>query len=613
MGRLAASVRAGLREQGHLWRDLPWLLGRVGRAAPWSLAAWGLLTLLRAAVVGANLWAIHGAVNALARAGGPGAASPLPWLTTLAVVFIAGRLADPLEAYVRESVRLAAGAQLQAEAQEKTLGLPVEAFDDPSVQDRIHRVAEGADRRGPELVAEALSLWRTLPEIVAYGLAAALIAPWLPLVLLAAAVLLVRRLMRAGARVRALEVERTRDRRLADYYARLLTTRGSAAEVRLFGLREELLRRWRDTESSYLGERLRLMVRNAADAAAGNAGLTVLLCGSLLALVLLRSRVAPGSAALVLTAIGGLVNSVARLAFSGREFVDHAGYARDLRVLLLELPDDGARALSGAPSAPTHLAFPHPLRRGLRLEAVGYRYRGADRDALCDLHAEIAAGSVVALVGPNGAGKSTLAHLLCGLRRPSSGRILADGVDLTRVAPGEVRRHCAAVFQHPLRLPARVAENVAAGAADVAALDGVQRALAAAGLDLSAQAGPAVDGAAGLLLGPEFGGCDLSGGQWQRLAIARGLYRADADLLVFDEPTAALDPLAELALFERFAAMAAGRTALLIAHRLGPTRLADQVLVLEGGRLVEQGPPARLLAAGGHFARMFAAQAEWYR
>lgn len=606
---------AGPRERGRPLRDLPWLLARVGRAAPWPLVAWALLTLLSAALVGANLWAIHGAVNALARTGRPGAAPPLPWLITLAAVFIAGRLADPLEAYLRELVRIAAGARLQADAQEKTLRLPVVAFDDPALRDQIHRVAEGSDRRGPELVAEALSLLRTLPEVVAYGLAAGLIAAWLPVVLLVLTLLLVRRLMRAGARVRALEVERTRDRRLADYYAHLLTARASAAEVRLFGLRQELLRRWRSIEASYLADRLRLIVRNAADAAAGNVGLTAILSGSLLVVVLLHTRVAPGAAALVLTAIGGLVNGVARLGFTGRSFVEHAGYARDLRALLVELPAEEADPVAGTPAPATAVSFPHPLRRGIRLEGVGYRYPGAATDALCDLDVEIGAGSVVALVGVNGAGKTTLAHLLTGLRRPTSGHILVDGVDLDQVPLAEVRRHCASVFQQPIRLPARVAENVAAGRLEGKdAANAVQRALAAVGLDRSMLAGdtePRVSG--GVLLGPEFGGTDLSGGQWQRLAIARGLYRAEADLVVFDEPTAALDPLAELALFERFAAMAAGRTAVLISHRLGPTRLADQVLVLEDGRLVEHGPPARLLAAGGPFARMFAAQAEWYR
>jgi ATP-binding cassette subfamily B protein len=172
------------------------------------------------------------------------------------------------------------------------------------------------------------------------------------------------------------------------------------------------------------------------------------------------------------------------------------------------------------------------------------------------------------------------------------------------VPRAEIRRATAAVLQQPLRYPGTWRENLAPGGSVRA--EAARRALATVGLDAYAADLDA-------WLGPEFGGRDLSGGEWQRLAIARALLREDAEVVVFDEPTAALDPLAELELFRQFAELARGKTTVLISHRLGPTRLADLVLVLEGGRLVEAGPPARLLAAGGLFAQMFAAQAEWYR
>ncbi len=600
-------------------RDLPWLLGCVARAAPLPLLAWSLLTGLRAVLVAGNLWAIHGAVDALAHARGGGSGPVAAWLAALAAVFAASSLAGPVEGWVREMLRIAAGGHLQNCAQDKMLHLPLEAFDAEETYDLIRRVADGADSRGPELIGEALQLLRTFPEVAAYAVAAALIAAWLPLVLAVLTALLTWRLMRAGARVRALDVERTRDRRLADYYATCLTARQHAAEVRLFGLRDELLMRWQRNLSSYMDDRLRLLRRNAMDGVASTAGFTAVLAGSLVAVVLVRHRVEPGAAALVLTAIGGLVNGRAGLAFSGQEFIQHAGYARDLRVLLDLVPAEQAGPLPAEPHPPGAMCataggrgrFPHPLREAIRLEAVSYRYPGASTDALADISVEIAAGALVALVGPNGAGKSTLAALLTGLRPPTAGRILADGTDFAGLAPAEIRHHCAAVFQQPLRLPATVGENIGGATPDLAdQAPGLRRVLDLVDLpDLASPTGAGVE----RLLGPEFGGTDLSGGQWQRLAIARALFRADADLVVFDEPTAALDPLAELALFERFAALAAGHTAVLVSHRLGPTRLADRVLVLEGGRLVEQGSPRDLLAQGGLFARMFSGQAEWYR
>jgi ATP-binding cassette subfamily B protein len=364
-------------------RDLPWLMRHVARAAPLPLTAWTALAGVQATLVAANLFAIHGAVDALVgiHPGGAGV-----WLVAVAAVFAATRLSDPLESYAREALRIAAGGYLQQAAQEKILRLPLEAFDSQQTHDIIRRVAEGADHRGPELVGEVLALLRNVPEAVAYAVAAALIASWLPAVLVVLTALLTSQLMRSGARVRALETVRTRDRRLADYYAELLTTRHYAAEVRLFGLRTELLSRWRHGLTSYLDDRLHLLFRNAVAGVASSAGFTAVLAGSLLAVVLFRHRVDPGAAALVLTAIGGLVNSLSRIAFSGREFIQHAGYAQDLRSLLDGQPaEDEPLIPAAAAGGAVGLRAPRPIRDGVRLEGVCYRYPGADTDALVNV------------------------------------------------------------------------------------------------------------------------------------------------------------------------------------------------------------------------------------
>lgn len=575
--------------------DLPWLGLWLLRVSPWSTGLWAVLILADAAFTALRLWATLGTVNAVTafvRAAGH-AGSPAAWLAVMAAVEAASRVARLCRPLVRERVRIGAGAAIQLAALSKAARVPVEVFDAEATHDLLRRVGEGADTRGPDLIAEVLGLAQQVPSIAVNAIALGLIALWLPFAAAAMEAVFIWQMIAQGARGRRFAVDWTRQRRLTDYYASLLTGRAAAAEVRLWGLRPELLRRWRAGQTEYAAQSHALELRETRQYLPSTvvaSGFVVLAVG---VLSVTRGHLEPGLAALFLTALFGLMAGMNMIQGAFRQFVGHAGYATDLRAVLEGLP-----AEAGAAGAP----FPRPVRQGIRCLGVSYRYPGASEDALRDIDLDIRPGEVVALVGANGAGKTTLAALLMGLRRPTSGRVEVDGVDLVAIRPADVRRACAAVLQQPVRYPDTVRENVALGRASA---DGpVRAALDTSGLqDIDDEQ----------LLGPEFGGVDLSGGQWQRLGIARALTRPDAQVLVFDEPTAALDPLAELALFERFATLAAGRTTILISHRLGPTRLADRVFVLDGGRLVESGPPDRLLAAGGLFARMFEAQGAWYR
>jgi ATP-binding cassette subfamily B protein len=222
----------------------------------------------------------------------------------------------------------------------------------------------------------------------------------------------------------------------------------------------------------------------------------------------------------------------------------------------------------------------------------------------------IAPGEKLAIVGENGAGKSTLVRLLFGLYQPDAGTVRLDGEPLTPERALEARRRIAAVFQDYAAFQLTMRENVGCG--DLARMRddaALAAALERAGIaDLVAALPKGLDA----YLGRQFGETELSGGQWQRVALARAFFR-QAEVLVLDEPTAALDPLAELALFERFADLVEGRTAVMISHRLGMARLADRILVVRGGEVVEQGDHDDLVARGGEYAALFAAQAQWYR
>jgi ATP-binding cassette, subfamily B, bacterial len=248
--------------------------------------------------------------------------------------------------------------------------------------------------------------------------------------------------------------------------------------------------------------------------------------------------------------------------------------------------------------------------REVRFEQVRFRYPGADRDVFDGLDLVLRAGQSTALVGINGAGKTTLVKLLARLHDPVSGRILIDGTDLTRLRPAEWQRQVAVVFQDFAHYPLSFAENVGFGAPEhISDVSGLSAAAGRAGaLDMVAD----LDRGWDTVLSRAYdGGVDLSGGQWQRIALARALFavRHGAAILVLDEPTAWLDARGEADFFDRFLEITQGTTTLIISHRFSTVRRADHILVLDGGRVLEQGHHDALMAAGNRYAQLFGLQA----
>jgi ATP-binding cassette subfamily B protein len=287
---------------------------------------------------------------------------------------------------------------------------------------------------------------------------------------------------------------------------------------------------------------------------------------------------------------------------------------------------DGSRRLAwledyaAAMVTPADLPVPDRLTDGIRLEHVSFAYPGTDRLVLRDVSLHLPAGSVVAIVGENGAGKSTLVKLLCKLYSPTSGRILVDGVDLARMPADEWRSRLAGAFQDFFRFELLARQSVGLG--DVPRVDdepAVRTAVDRAGaVDVVERLADGLD----TQLGPTWpGGVEVSFGQWQKLALARGFMRGQPLLLVLDEPTAALDAETEHALFERYAAGLReagdhdpdGRISILVSHRFSTVRMADYIIVLDGARVAETGSHEELMAAGGTYAELYQIQAAAYR
>lgn len=386
---------------------------------------------------------------------------------------------------------------------------------------------------------------------------------------------------------------------------------GPAKEIRLFRLESELLRRFHDDQAEVRRIQQRLQLRGAFLSLGVR---TVFLIGYAAAIVFATWRAVHGQLSVgevVLTAVLcgqvlGLVSGSAGLAqWTLRTLTAAARY-----VYLQDVTAPLTRSGTVRP--------PERLHGGIRLDDVTFRYPGRKSDTIRGVSLSLPAGSTVAIVGDNGAGKSTLVKLLAGLYPPTSGRITADGIDLSEVDAAAWREHVSAAFQDHARFEFLLRETVGAGR--LSELDdsvAVGAALERAG---------AADVPAGLADGIETqlgvgwdGGVDLSGGQWQKLAIARAMMRTEPLLLLLDEPTAALDAEAEYRLFERWTRMAeeveraTGAITLLISHRFSTVRMADVIVVLADGKVAETGSHAELMAAGGVYAELFELQARAYR
>lgn len=473
-------------------------------------------------------------------------------------------------------------------------------FDRPEFHDRLTRARYTAEVRPLEL---AVGLVTTSGAIAGTaGMAVALVAlnPLLAgLVLLSVVPLWFTTRYASRARYR-FDYHMTSDDRERFYLGDLLTGKDEAKEVRAYGLGPMLLQRFH----SLYDERItavRQLVRGRLKAAlVGSAGSAVAVGGVIAAAVWLPlTDLSLAEVGVAVVSVALLVPRLATVTTGAATLYESALFMRDLMEFLPRRPNPGGTVSSLA-------GFDR-----LDLRDVRFRYPGRPDDTLRGVSMSIRAGQIVALVGENGSGKTTLAKLLAGLYRPDSGAMTWDDVDVAGLDPEALRQSVAITFQDFIRYRFTAADNIAVGRPSRHDdLDAIAAAAERAGADRALAGLP--HGYA-TRLGPEFhGGQDLSLGQWQRLALARAFFR-DAPLVILDEPTASLDPHAEHALFGNVRELCAGRTALIISHRLAVAKDADHIYVLSAGRVVEEGDHESLMATGGRYAEMFEKQARPYR
>jgi ATP-binding cassette subfamily B protein len=482
--------------------------------------------------------------------------------------------------------------------------LDLEDFEDAGFQDQLDRARRQTSGR-VTLMTQMFNQTQDMVTVLSFAAGLLVFAPWLIVLLLVAMVPVFVGEAHFNAQTYTLDFSRTPERRELDYVRQTAASMETAKEVKIFGLHRFLIEHYRRlADAFYLANRSIALRRAAWGGVFTGVGTTAYyLAYAYIVWRTLEGEFTIGDLSFLAASFRRLRALLEALLTSFSSIAGQALYLNDLFSFFQMKP----RILS--PKNPRPL--PRPIRAGFVFENVGFIYPGSTRWTVRNLSFTLKAGEVVALVGENGAGKTTLVKLLTRLYDPDEGRILLDGHDLREYDVEELRGSIGVIFQDFVRYNFTAGDNIAVGRiAERHDRERVERAAR------SSQADQVIAGLpAGYRqrIGKRFkNGIELSGGEWQKIALARA-YLRDAQLLVLDEPTAALDARSELEVFERFAELTEGKMALLISHRFSTVRMADRIVVLEGGRLVEEGTHQQLMALGGRYAGMFEMQAASYR
>ena len=487
---------------------------------------------------------------------------------------------------------------------EKALQLELAQFEDAEFYDKLTRARREASSRPLSLVTRTFGLAQNAVSLLSYGVLLAQFSAWAVLVLLLAGLpAFLAEAKFAGDAFRLFRW-RSPETRMQMYLETVLAREDHAKEVQLYALGPKLLDRYRDIfRRLYREDRNLTLRRDSWGFGLGLLG-TLTLYGAYawVAFTTVVGRISIGQMTMYMMLFRQGQSAVsASLSAIGGMYEDNLYLST-----LYEFLETPVRQRSGCATR-----GPAP-EDGIRFEGVGFTYPGAESPALEDIELHIRPGESLALVGENGSGKTTLIKLLAGLYPPQAGRILLDGLDLRDWDPDTLRQRIGVIFQDFARYQLQVGENIGAG--DVRHFEDETRWVEAAKLGMALPFIETLPRGFRAQLGKWFkDGRELSGGQWQKIALARAFMRSGADILVLDESTAAMDAAAEATIFEHFRSLTRNRIAILISHRFSTVRMADQIVVIDGGRIIERGSHDELMALDGRYARLFSLQARGYR
>ena len=511
-----------------------------------------------------------------------------------------GRLVSLLDSLLSEKFTNTTSIRLM----EHAATLDLEDFEDSELQDRLERARRQTTGR-MTLMTQVFGQAQDVITIISFSAGLIVYAPWLIVLLLLALVPAFLGEAHFNAQSYSLNYTRTPERRELDYLRQTGASAETAKEVKIFGLNGFLMERYRFLAERFYEANRRLATRRAfwgaLLTAIGTLGYYV--AYAFIAWRTLRGEFSIGDLTFLSGSFRRLRSLLENLLISFSQVAGQALYLDDL-FSFFEIEPEIVSPVDPQP-------FPRPISSGFTFENVGFRYPGAERWAVRNLSFTLRAGEVLALVGENGAGKTTLVKLLARLYDPDEGRIVLDGHDLREYDLDELRSNIGVIFQDFVRYHMTAAENIAVGRIDAAA--DRERIVAAARSSMADEMIRRLPLGYDQMIGKRFrSGVELSGGEWQKVAIGRA-YMRDAQLLILDEPTAALDARAEFEVFQRFKELSSGKTAVLISHRFSSVRMADRILVLADGEIEAEGTHEELLGQSGRYAELFELQAAGYR
>jgi ATP-binding cassette subfamily B protein len=611
------------REKVGILRSLPKLLGLVWATHHGYTAAMIVLRIVRSVIPVASLWVAKLIIDSVIAAAKHGDASPV-WRYVgieIAIVLV-GEFLARASALVESLLGDLFSNDVSERLMRHAATLDLAQFEDPTFYDHLERARQQTTGR-IGLIAQLLGMAQDTLTLGTLAVALLAYNPWLLLLLAAAVFPSFLGETHFAALSYSLLFRRTPERRELDYLRYVGASDETAKEVQMFGLAPWLTERYRRLARQYFEENKRLSVRRGIVSALLSVISTVGYYG---AYVVILRRAASG-------AIGiGLLTFLAGSFMRSRDLIQRLLLsASDVYAQTLNLQD----LFAFFEMQPTILSQPHaapvptPIAQGFVFEDVGFQYPGSDRWAVRHVSFAIRPGERLALVGENGAGKTTITKLIARLYDPTEGRVLLDGRNVKEYDLASLRRAIGVIFQDFVRYDMRFDENVGVGGIETSRAyletsnaskrdtvpapavlspiaDAAERSLAASLL-------PRLPDGYRQMLGRRFAdGVDLSGGEWQKVALARA-YMRSAQLLILDEPTAALDARAEYEVFVRFAELMAGRMAVIISHRFSTVRMADRIIVLSNGEVVEEGTHDALVARGAVYSELFEMQAAGYR